>query len=410
MDFLENIKVALASIRTNLMRTVITCLIISVGIMALVGILTAIDGIKSSISQNFSSMGANTFSIRNSVNNFRVRGRGDQAENPLISYREAIAFKEKFDNVNVVSVSLNASMGATAAYKSEKTNPNVTVIGMDDNYLQTAGYVVEQGRNFSNTELSFGSDVALIGKEIKENLFKNNEDPIGKTISISGTRYKIVGLLKSKGSSLAMSGDRVVYIPIVNARKHFGSPNANYIINVAVPSVEVIDDAIYEAVGQFRQVRELRLSEDNDFGIQKSDSLANKLIDFIGIITLSAIVIAFITLLGAAVGLMNIMLVSVTERTREIGTRKALGAKVSTIRKQFLFEAVVVCVLGGLGGIILGIAMGNGVSILVGGGFIIPWAWITLGITICVVVGLTAGLYPAIKASKLDPIEALRFE
>lgn len=410
MDFLENIKVALSSVRSNLLRTVITCLIISVGIMALVGILTAIDGINSSISQNFSSMGANTFSIRNSINNFRVHGRGAQKENPLITYREAEAFKDKFDGANVVSVSVNASVGATAAYKSEKTNPNVLVLGIDDNYLQTAGYQVENGRNFSNTELTFGSDVALIGKEIKENLFKASEDPIGKSVSINGIRYKIVGLLKSKGSSIAMSGDRVVYIPIVNARKHFGSPNANFIINVAVPDVAFIDDAIYEAVGQFRQVRGLRLDEDVDFGIQKSDSLATNLIDNLQYIRLAAIFIAFITLLGAAIGLMNIMLVSVTERTREIGTRKALGAKVSTIRKQFLFEAVVVCVMGGLGGIILGIAMGNGVSMLVGGGFIIPWAWMMLGISICVVVGLTAGLYPALKASKLDPIEALRFE
>jgi putative ABC transport system permease protein len=410
MNTRENIRVALSSIRSNLLRTIITCLIISIGIMALVGILTAIDGIKASINENFTSMGANSFNIRNRGSNMHMSNKGKRP--PVyryISYREASTFIGRFTFPSVVSMSMLASRGSTVKYESEKSNPNITVFGGDGNYLATAGYKLGDGRNFSQQELENGSKVAILGHEMQTSLFKT-VNPLGKTITVGNSKYKVIGVMKEKGSSMGFGGDRSVILPVEAARRDFPRPDISYVITVSVPDITYIEGAIGEASGIFRNIRRLDAMDLNNFEITKSDSIAASLISNLRMVTLTASIIGLITLLGAAIGLMNIMLVSVTERTREIGTRKALGATITVIRRQFLVEAVVICQLGGAGGIILGILIGNAVSLLIGGGFIIPWLWMLTGIAICVVVGLGAGLYPAIKASKLDPIEALRAE
>jgi len=406
----ENIKVALQAIRSQLLRTILTVLIIAFGIMALVGILTAIDGIKQSINSNFARMGANTFTIRNRGEHIRVGKKGTKAKNfRTITYDEAQRFCEQFSFPSLASISAIATQIATMRYESNKTNPNVSVFGGDINYLAVSGYELESGRNFSNHEIQSGTPLVIIGKEIATSLFRKTE-PIGKVVSIGSHKYKVIGVLKEKGSSMGFGGDKMCIISIGNLRHNYMRPRMSFVISVLANDVQNLDNALSEATGLFRKIRGVKLGEDENFEIVKSDSLSQILIENISYVTMAATIIGFITLLGAAIGLMNIMLVSVTERTREIGIRKAIGAKAKLIRQQFLIEAIVICQLGGVMGIIFGIAMGNVVSYFVGGGFIIPWLWITSGIVLCFIVGVVSGIYPAIKASKLDPIEALRFE
>ncbi len=406
----ENIRIALESIRSHMMRAVLTMLIIAFGIMALVGILTAIDSIEHAIKSNFSMMGANTFSIRNQ--SMRINIGNDRSERkyyPGITYREAVEFKQRFDMPVSTSVSAWGVSAATVKYKRETTHPNVNVIGGDENYLVTQGYEIAEGRNFSDAEIFAGDNVAIIGYGIKDRLFKG-KSPIGERISVGPGQFKIIGVLESKGSGFAFSGDRNVLIPVNSVRRVFSRPGMSYRISVKADSPEHMETAISEARGTFRVVRKLKPEDEDNFDIGKSDSLIKALTENIKYITMAATLIGLITLLGAAVGLMNIMIVSVTERTREIGIRKALGATRKTIRNQFLVEAVTISQLGGILGIVLGIILGNITSLIFKSTFIIPWLWIAAGILLCAIVGLVSGIYPAVRASKLEPIESLRYE
>jgi putative ABC transport system permease protein len=407
----ENIKISLGAIRSQLLRTVLTVFIITIGITSLVGTLTSIDALKSSINSNFTSMGANTFTIRNREMTVRIGKNGKQPKHfRSITYDEAINFSKAYSFPATPSVSTIASGSATIKFESKKTNPNIRVFGGDENYMATSGYELERGRNFSSQEIQYGNHVAILGKDVIDALFSKKDDPIDKVISIGGGKYKVIGILKPKGNSSGFGGDKVVILPLSNVRQYFSTPNMTFTINVMCNNSQLMDVAVGEATGTFRIIRKLRTGEDNNFEITKSDNLANMLIENMQKVTMGATIIGVITLLGAAIGLMNIMLVSVSERTREIGIRKAVGATKKTIRSQFLVEALVICQMGGFAGTLLGMILGNVIAYAFDISFIIPWFWIMMSIILCFCVGTLSGIYPAIKASKLDPIDALRFE
>lgn len=408
MTILQNIKEALTSIKGNLTRTVITCLIISIGIMALVGILTAIDGVESSLIKNFSFMGANSFNIQNRSSGFNVN-RKKRVRYETISYKQAVEFKERFEQDAIISVNGNYSWNAIAKRKGEKTNPNSNIIGGDEAYITVSGYDLEEGRNLTTTDVQRNVAVALIGQEIKQSLF-GNKDCINEHIKVGGVKLRVIGLLSPKGGAFDFGGDRVIVVPVTLARAKFARDNMSYNIGVSVNDVMALDPVSSYSENLFRQVRRLKVKEETNFSIIKSDSISASLMENLQVIILGAVFIAAITLVGAAIALMNIMLVSVTERTKEIGTRKAIGAKSGTVLNQFVIEAITICQIGGVGGVILGLIIGNVTSNFIGGSFIVPWNWIFLSLVVCTIVGLGAGIWPAYKASKINPIEALRHE
>ncbi len=407
----ENIKVATDSIKGNKLRAFLTMLIIFFGITALVGISSAIDAMKGSINSNFTSMGANSFTIRNRETSVKIGRHGKRSKHyQSITYKEALRFKEEFVFPVTTAVSTMASFSSRLKFESEKTNPNIQVFGGDENYLITSGYELEKGRNFSPQEIIAGTNMVIIGKDVEFALFKNKQKALDKIISIGGGKYKVIGVLASKGNSMGFGGDKVCIIPLTNARQYFSRPDMSFTISVLAKNAHWLELALGEATGLFRKIRGTPLGEEDNFEITKSDSLASMLIALTGKASMGFVIIGIITLIGAAIGLMNIMLVSVTERTREIGIRKALGATAETIKVQFLIESVVICFLGGSFGILMGILMANGISLYLSSDFFMPWFWIFMGFTICMIVGLVSGYLPAKRASQLDPIESLRFE
>jgi putative ABC transport system permease protein len=413
MGLMENVRIALRSVRSNLLRAILTLLIIAIGIMSLVAILTAVDSVAATISKDFSSIGANSFDIKRSGDGgFGGRRRGRNSKRgPYFTYRQAADFKEKYTFPSTVSLSFRGTGLGTVKYKGEDSNPNIDIMGADENYLTLEGYEIEQGRYFTTTEANSGRNICVLGQDIVKSLFDGKTGKaLGEIVNVGNLKYKIVGVLAAKGSGFDGGSDRIVIIPLFTAKSVYGIKNRSYNIKVSTKEAQDMDAAIAAATPVLRNIRRLKVGEENDFETTKSDGLLDVLAEQQGYLRAAAIIIGIITLLGASVGLMNIMLVSVTERTREIGVRKALGATSRNILTQFLIEAIVICQMGGLVGVFLGIVAGNAVASAAEGTFIIPWVWVIISLIICLVVGLASGIYPALKASKLDPIEALRYE
>jgi putative ABC transport system permease protein len=425
MKFLDVLSLAWRTIRSNKLRTGLTVAIIAFGIMALVGIITAIKAMNQKFSESFSSMGANAFTVRYKERNIRFGG-GDNREVKLskkskrkekrsnldkkITKDEAELFVKNYHYPAITSISIFGNRNTIVSYEERKTSPNVTLLGGDENYLLLNGFAIANGRNLNRTEVQSGGNVCLVGYDVAKKMFRQGiERATNAMVRINNIPYRVLGVLESRGSTLGFSRDNIIITSYTNMYRNFPS-GASYVVAVLTNDILQVTEAMGEAEAAFRPIRKLTTTEDNNFVLDRSDSIAEKAMNSLGFLTISATVIGFITLIGAAIGLMNIMLVSVSERTKEVGLVKAIGGKSKMVRRQFLLEAMMISIMGAVFGIFLGILVGNGFSLVLHTGFVVPWNWVFYGIAICSLVGLLAGLYPALKAGRLNPIEALRYE
>jgi putative ABC transport system permease protein len=430
MKLRDVLSLAFRTVRSNKLRTGITVSIIAFGIMALVGINTAIDAMKQKFIESFASMGANGFTIHykdfqffhndNSEVTKEKKGQKSKISNAKIpiSKDQAELFKKNYHFPAKVSISIRGGSNNILSMDSRKTNPTVQINGGDENYAELNGYDLNAGRSLNDLDVESGRNVCLLGNDLVVKFFEGNpERALEKIVKINGIPFRVIGTMESKGSSIGRSWDNVVITSYNNVRRFFlnqpiapWNPTPSFSIQVKVPDVKQLDLAIGEADGVFRTVRRVSISDASNFVIDKSDRFVEELLKNLAFITVCAVVIGCITLVGAAVGLMNIMLVSVTERTKEIGLVKAIGGRKKSIRMQFLYESIIISLLGAVFGSVLGILVGNSFALILNTGFVFPWVWLFWGMLICTIVGILAGLYPSLKASRMNPIQALRYE
>ena len=410
----ENIKLAIVSIKSNILRSFLTIIIIMVGIAALVGILTAIDTMLYSLNDSFNSIGANSFEIKPKYEKLKFRRHGvKKRTGAVITYRQALLFKKKYayPGAKVTVFSIFKS-GVEIKYKDKKTTPTQIITGIDENYFTVNGIEIAEGRGFNTAELDAGMHKVILGYSIAKTLFgKDVSKAVGKIVDVNGYNYKVTGVTEKQGASKNGTVDNTAFIPLLNGKRYYHYQNKPYNIITGITGAVKMEEAISNAIVVFRKIRKLRIVDENDFEITKSDNILNMIKDATFKIRIYTIAIALLTLLGAAIGLMNIMLVTVSERTREIGIRKAVGATDRHILIQFLTESVIISQLGGILGILAGLVIGMLLAkFLFHSSFVMPWAWILLAVVINTIVGLISGVYPALRASKLDPIESLRHE
>jgi putative ABC transport system permease protein len=405
---METIKVAFSSLHANRLRSSLTILGIIVGIFSIIAISTVISMLQNSIEDGFSMLGQNTFQIQKFP---AMMDHGDRAKfrnRKDITIEQYYELKDKLTEAKAVGAE-QWGFGKVFTYGNKETNPNVQLCGGTIEAFPNNKWVIEDGREFNENDITRFEKTAVIGADVANTLF-DYINPIGQEIKVDGHKLRIIGVLEKQGESFGQSQDNFVVTPISTFQSMYGKRSRSVNITVTSPDRDSYDEVIEKAIGYFRTIRKVPPGEENDFGIFSNESLLTQVNSITAGVKIGAIIIALIALVAAGVGIMNIMLVSVTERTKEIGIRKAIGAKKSNIMLQFLTEAVILCQLGGVVGIIFGLLVGNLAGSALGANATVPIDWVVIGVMLCLFVGIGFGTYPAYKAASLDPIEALRYE
>ena len=411
MQLGENIRMALFALRTNKLRAGLTMLSVVVGVFSIIGAMTAIGILTNGISDSLSQLGSETFTVQK-FPSIQMGGMDwlKYMHRKSITY-EDIKFVRNFTSLPLAVSAEHKMAPLTIAYNNEKSDPQFSLLGSDDNFATNHNYAVDLGRMLTKEDVEYARDVCILTKDLINRVFKDGGSPLGKTVKLNGRPYEVIGTFTPKGGGGGASMDNFALIPITNEQKYFADPMlVSLTMTVRAKTIEQLDETQDEVIGSLRSARSVKPGADNDFEVETNTSLNLQFESFSKYVVYAGAGISAIALLAASIGIMNIMLVSVTERTKEIGIRKALGATRASIISQFLTESLVLCLLGGIIGIILGIAFGNIVAILMHAAVYIPYLWIGIGLLVCSFVGVVFGLYPAIKAARMDPIDALRFE
>ena len=404
------LRLATVSLRSNKIRSSLTILGITIGVFSVVGTMTALSAIRSSISNEMAFMGSNSFKISR-FPSMMVNGDGwwNYRHRPKVTFPQAMRFKKLMEERGY-TISVNDGYGSVRLqFEDRKTSPNVYVVGGNENSLRAYNYKVALGRNLSSNDVTFNTSVVILGADPAQKLFPDR-DPVGEEIRVLGHRYTVVGVLAPRGEIFGQSQDIFIFMPVTRFLNDFSQNQEDLDISVISPNAEVFAASIDHAIGTMRLVRGLDPEDGNDFSLDTNDSIQESFNKIARIIGSAGLLISMIALLTAGVGIMNIMLVSVTERTREIGIRKSLGARSIDVLKQFLLESVFLSELGAFIGILLGIVVGNLIAGMMNVEPVFPMFWAIVAVVVCSVIGIGFGMYPAWKASQLDPVEALRFE
>lgn len=408
VQLFESVLMALNSLKSNKTRSILTLVGIAIGLFSIIIVMTAISAIQGSFEEAFNQIGTNNIIIQKYPAIHGGPGTWKKYRN-----RKDLTIEQgeklKQNTTLPISVGISIDEGSRVVkYGKEATNPNVYLAGVNMDEFISSSYVIEDGRGFSKQDIEYSRNVCVIGMDLVKKLFKNI-DPIGQKVTVDNMKLEIIGRFKEKGTILGQSQDNFIIIPISVFTKYYGD-NSSAQYNIQAPSQETYQATLDQVIGALRTIRKVPPGQDNDFEIVSNDQLISQFNDITKYFKVGAGVIAFIALIAAGIGIMNIMLVSVTERTREIGIRKAIGAQKNSILLQFLIEAIVLCLSGGFIGIILGIGVGNAAGLLLKATPTIPIGSVITGVIVCIGVGVTFGTYPAYKAANLDPIEALRYE
>ncbi len=413
MILTEVFKMAMASLGVNKLRSALTMCGITIGVFSVIGVMTAVTALRSSIENGLTIFGSNIFQFAK----YPIGGGpGDGSGRRKFDMRRDITLVQalRYEHLmegkgGSICLKLFDYNGGQAVYNGRKTTPGISFVGTDENFLATNQYSVSEGRNFTAGDVELARPVIIIGQTILKKLFPA-ESPLGKVIKMKDRTYMVIGVFADKGNAFGSSGDDIAVIPITRFFGDFGAEKRTVNIATQAPDQTVYNDTLDKAVTAMRIARGLKPEEDNDFEIYSNDSLISAFGKVADVIAAGSFVISGIALLAAGVGIMNIMLVSVTERTKEIGIRKSIGARKQSILLQFLTEAVAISLAGGVMGILLGVAGGNGLAMLLKAEAVFPWNWALIGLLVCSGIGVGFGFYPAWKAASLDPIEALRYE
>lgn len=410
MGIKESFLMAVSAVRANKLRSILTLFGIAVGVFSIIAVMTAMNALQFGIENGLSQLGANTFQVQKYPNGIQIGPRNwrKYRNRKDLTVTEGEILKERSKLASNIGME-SANYGKVVKSNKYRTNPNVGVIGNDPIALITNDYIVEFGRGITESDMQKSARIAVLGKNIAKKLFPYS-DPIDQQIVVDESVFTVVGIFEEKGNIFGSGGvDESVIIPLSTLLEKFGKQRSIHIM-VQARSKEVFNDCIEETISILRTIRKVKPGAEDDFEIFSNDSLIRQFNDLTQYIKLGITGVSFIALIAAGIGIMNIMLISVTERTREIGIRKSLGARKNNILSQFLLEAVILCEFGGLVGIIMGVIVGNILAVAMKIPGIIPIDWIVVGLVICSIVGISFGVYPAWKAANLDPIESLRFE